>query len=400
MAPPVFQMDSKVRRFVKLIALLYFLWQLRKLIRKLRSLSNAKHSTTPDLLMKPSARLFPQFFESANKNGLWIFHRDWVIPTYFQQKLHLSKPKGIVIISHGLAEHVQRYEHLAQQLNAKGFNVYGIDHQGHGCSDGDRSYVENFQHYVNDLLYFSQGVAEEWDEFQIPIFLFGHSMGGLIATYTALKSQKEAKHNKDSKFIFDGGVILSSPFFGVAPEADIGSKYQIVEKSLRFLSNTVPKLRCIALDNRGLSHDPKVLYRLQRDPLHHTDMICIRTIQEIVDAASSMMTECRNVEYPYLLLGGHSDPLCNPSKWKVFHDNTLSDDKELIMFEGLYHECLNETEPHQKQVCIKIVEWLEQRCQIYEHEKRQLITRPYADSTILNVMHDNDMEEQTHPFAD
>ena len=355
--------------------------------------------------MSPSTRLFPQFFESTtNKSGLWIFHRDWILPNFIKHELNLSKPKGVVIISHGLAEHIQRYEHLAQALNRSGFACYGIDHQGHGLSDGDRSYVEKFEHYTNDLLLFSQGVADQYDEYQIPIFLLGHSMGGLIASYTALKSQQMAKNDKNKKFIFDGGVILSSPFFGVAPEADIGSQYKVIDQSLRFLSEKLPKFQCIPLNNKGLSHDPKILYRLQRDRLHHLDMVCIRTIQEMVDAASKMMNiECKNIKYPYLIFGGGDDPLCNPNKWKVFHDETASDDKELIVFEGLYHECLNEIEPHQKKVCKKIIEWLDQRCQIYEYDQNQ-----QNKSTIMNVMeekgniidHDIDIEEEEEEGQD
>ena len=67
-------------------------------------------------MMTPSARLFPQYFESSTKSGLWIFHRDWVIPNFVKLQLNLTRPRGVVIISHGLAEHIQRYEPLAQQL--------------------------------------------------------------------------------------------------------------------------------------------------------------------------------------------------------------------------------------------------------------------------------------------
>ena len=352
-------------------------------------------------MIRPSTRLFPQFFQSQSpkNSGLWIFHRDWVIPNFVKLQLNLRKPKGVVIISHGLAEHIQRYEHLAQQLNRAGFACYGMDHQGHGLSDGDRSYVEKFNDYVADLLYFSQGVKDEYDEYQIPIFLLGHSMGGLIASSAALQSQQNAKQNK-GKFIFDGGVILSSPFFGVAPEADIGSQYKVIDKTLRFFSRNFPKLQCIALNNKGLSHDPKILYRLQRDTLHIKDMICIRTINEIVDAAANMVNvESPNVEYPYLLFGGGDDALCNPNLWKVFHDQTLSDDKELLVFEGLFHECLNETEPHQKKVCNKIIEWLSQRCEIYEYEKRENHIERIGN-VIETKQNEEDENEQAHPFDD
>jgi len=297
-----------------------------------------------------------------------------------------------VIISHGLAEHIQRYEPLAQQLNKHGFACYGMDHQGHGLSDGDRSYVEKFEHYVHDLLYFSQGVCEQYAEYQIPIFLLGHSMGGLIASWTALKSQQSEKGQ-----IFTGGVILSSPFFGVAPAADIGSHLKIVDMALRFVSRTMPKLQCIALDNKGLSHDPKILYRIQRDSLHHNDMVCIRTIQELVDAASKMITaECKEVEYPYLLFGGGGDEICNPNKWKVYHDGTRSEDKELVVFEGLFHECLNETEPQQKIVTQKVIEWLEQRCEVFQYAQGSAI-RTSVENVVTPKISD---ETHEHPFDD
>eukprot|EP01084_Bolivina_argentea_P042841 78972_1 len=196
-------------------------------------------------------------------------------------------------------------------------------------------------------------------------------MGGLVASYAALQSHQ----NPQTKFIFNGGVILSSPFFGVAPESDIGSQWSIVDKTVRFLSDKLPKLQCIALNNKGLSHDPKVLYRLQRDALHHTDMVCIRTIKEMVDAGTNMCNiDASDVHYPYLLFGGRDDPLCDANKWDMFHDKTQTnkEDKELNVFEGLYHECLNETQPQQHQVCQTIIKWLLKRTQIYQQNKNDI----------------------------
>ena len=98
-------------------------------------------------------------------------------------------------------------------------------------------------------------------------------------------------------------------------------------------------------------------------------MIPIRTIQTLVDAATNMLdVESKNIKYDYLLFGGRDDPLCNANKWKTFHDKTQSYDKELVVFEGLYHECINETEPHQKKVIKRISDWISQRCQIYEYD--------------------------------
>lgn len=126
-------------------------------------------------------------------------------------------------------------------------------------------------------------------------------------------------------------------------------------------------------------------------------MVCIRTIQELVDAASKMITaECKEVEYPYLLFGGGGDEICNPNKWKVFHDGTRSEDKELVVFEGLFHECLNETEPQQKIVTQKVIEWLEQRCQVFQYAQGAAI-RTSVENVVTPKISD---ETHEHPFDD
>lgn len=85
--------------------------------------------------MKADPSLFPQYFVSQ---GLWLYHRQWIV----------AKPRAIVFLCHGFAEHSGRYEHVARRLNAEGFSVYSLDHQGHGQSEGDRAYVEKFESYT------------------------------------------------------------------------------------------------------------------------------------------------------------------------------------------------------------------------------------------------------------
>ena len=134
-------------------------------------------------------------------------------------------------------------------------------------------------------------------------------------------------------------------------------------------------------------------------------MVCMRTVQELVDAATQMITvESKKVEYPYLIFGGASDELCNASKWKVFDEGTRSEDKEFTVFEGLFHECLNETEPQQKIVTKKVIEWLERRCEAFQaSEQSAAANGNVAAPKSSDEAHDDeshDGEAQEHPFDD
>ena len=112
-----------------------------------------------------------------NADGLALFYRKW---------LPQSGPhRGIVFILHGLSEHSGRYRHVAEALTIGGFACCGIDHRGHGKSGGTRAYISDGQLAIADLNeLFAIVRAEEPD---LPIFLFGHSMGSLIGLGFALR---------------------------------------------------------------------------------------------------------------------------------------------------------------------------------------------------------------------
>jgi len=209
-----------------------------KLIKKLRIISkytNQYHELpSTSNIVDPKRHLFPNYFK--NKNGLWIFHRDWLLP----KDTSSQKTKGVVIICHGGAEHIQRYEHLAKFFRQNGYAVYGIDHQGHGMSDGDSGHVEQFEDFVNDLLLFSQRIADEYPNCKR--FILGHSMGGLVALHCASRNPS----------LYNGGVILSSPYLGPGPKLPFNPNNPIIESLFRFLSNYLPKLPLIKLDNAQL----------------------------------------------------------------------------------------------------------------------------------------------------
>ncbi len=117
---------------------------------------------------------------------------------YYQCWLPESDPKAVLLVVHGLAEHSGRYMNVVDYFTPRGYAVYGIDHIGHGKSDGDRVYVERFDDFVQTLELFTD-MIRQWQPGH-PIFLVGHSMGGLIGAAYLLDYQDEL-----------AGAVLSGP---------------------------------------------------------------------------------------------------------------------------------------------------------------------------------------------
>ena len=150
----------------------------------------------------------------------------------------VDKAKACVLLAHGLAEHTGRYAHVAARFNERGVAVVGPDHVGHGASPGIRVFLRTFSEYLEPMLAL-RGLIEEWYPGQ-PVFLFGHSMGGLISAHLLLESQAAFR-----------GAMLSGPAFHAvdpapAPLLWIG----------RLLKKVLPKLGMVSLDANGVSRDP------------------------------------------------------------------------------------------------------------------------------------------------
>ena len=99
----------------------------------------------------------------------------------------VDNANACVLLAHGLAEHAGRYAHVAARFNERGVVVVGPDHVGHGASPGIRVFLRTFSEYLEPMLAL-RGLIEEWYPGQ-PVFLFGHSMGGLISAHLLLESQ-------------------------------------------------------------------------------------------------------------------------------------------------------------------------------------------------------------------
>ena len=138
--------------------------------------------------------------------------------------------KGIVYIVHGIGEHIGRYTHVAQYLNGRGYAVFGHDHRGHGRSDGERVYFDSFDIPVRDLKARIDVVKAAHPG--LPVFIYGHSMGSLIATLFMEKHQDMVR----------GWISTGSPLW-----YDMTFPW-LVRTLLRNVAKIAPKLQILPVE--------------------------------------------------------------------------------------------------------------------------------------------------------
>ncbi|MDA8124262.1 MAG: lysophospholipase [Deltaproteobacteria bacterium] len=258
---------------------------------------------------------------------------------YHQRWLPEGGTKAGLVVAHGLAEHSGRYGNLIDRFVPKGYAVYGIDHVGHGKSTGQRLYVERFGDYADSLSGFLDSVRELQPG--KPLFLVGHSMGGLIAALTLLDQQGGLS-----------GAVLSGPAIK-AP----GDLPPAVLRIGRLLSRLCPRLGLVPVSAEGVSRDPRVVEAYINDPLVSRGRITARLGMEILAAMAQVRREAARITLPLLIVQGGADRLVDPAGARLFYDAVASADKRLILYEGLYHEVFNEPERHR--VLTDVEQWLE-----------------------------------------
>jgi acylglycerol lipase len=258
---------------------------------------------------------------------------------YYQSWLPEGKPKAVLLIVHGLAEHSGRYTNVVNRFVPLGYAVYGVDHVGHGKSSGTRVYVERFEDYTDTLkTYFD--MVSRWQPAK-PVFLVGHSMGGLIGAVFLLGHQAELT-----------GAVLSGP--AVKIQDNVSPAFIFVGKVISVL---MPKMGVIGLEAEGVSRDPAVVQAYVNDPLVFRGKVTARLSAELVKAIRRVTAEAANIRLPILILQGSADRLVDPKGAQMLFDAVSSADKTIKIYDGLYHEVYNE--PEHDQVLGDVEAWLE-----------------------------------------
>lgn len=259
---------------------------------------------------------------------------------------HWWRPKdGVranVILVHGLKDHGGRYDHVVEWLARCGYAVYAPDLRGHGKSDGERFYVDSFDEYVDDLDVFVGRIRRR--EPDRPMFLLGHSMGGAVASRFVLEREPDLR-----------GLILSAP--ALEPNENVSPVLIWLSGVISFL---FPRAPVTKVDVKALSHLPEVIEAARKDPLSNDRPAPARTGYEILQAMRRIQEKAHGITLPVLLMHGTEDHLTNPRGSERLFELAGSEDKELKLYEGLYHEILNEEE--WERVLGDIADWLDARC--------------------------------------
>lgn len=263
-------------------------------------------------------------------DGLKLFCQSW----------ESEKPEALIVIAHGLGEHSGRYQNLIDCLQGQAVSFYALDHRGHGQSEGKRGHIERFSDYVLDLKKYIDLVKAECPG--LPLILLGHSMGGVIALQFALQYPEDID-----------ALILSSA--GLIPAVSIPG-WQ--EKMARLLSRLAPRFSMSnGLDAAGLSHDKQVVEQYIADPLVH-DKVSARWYTEFTDAGQNGLERTRELSMPLLIIHGKSDPIVDYRGSVQLLERASSRDKTIYLFEGLFHETMNETLEERQQVLEKMNSWI------------------------------------------
>jgi acylglycerol lipase len=251
-----------------------------------------------------------------------------------------TDPRAVVVIAHGAGEHSGRYAHVATRLTSAGYAVYALDHRGHGRSGGRRAVVDRMDNAVADLHTFVAFAASQHPERKV--FLLGHSMGGTISLAFAPRHQEEL-----------AGMVLSGPV------AVLEAASPALRVAAKVLSALTPNLGVFGVDPSLVSRDPEVVRAYREDPLVFHGKLPARTVAELAGAVERFPDAVPGIRLPLLLMHGTADKLAPPAGSSMVHERAGSSDKTLRLYDGLYHEILNE--PEKETVISDLLDWLNAR---------------------------------------
>jgi len=260
---------------------------------------------------------------------------------YYQTWSPIAEPKATLIIVHGQGDHSGRYADAAEYLARMGYSVWAHDLRGHGRSGGKRGHVDSFDYYLSDLDHLVRIVKEH--ERLTKTFMMGHSLGGLVVIKYGERRGTEL-----------AGLVATSPLLRLRMKVPGWKKF-----IGRTLSSIAPTFTMTTgLDANLLSHDGEVVRQYVNDPLVH-GVATARFYTEFLRAEDETFKEAGQLTLPCLITQAGADGIVDPSGTMDFFKKVGSADKTLKVYDGFYHEILNE--PGKESVLAEIDTWLSAR---------------------------------------
>jgi alpha-beta hydrolase superfamily lysophospholipase len=294
----------------------------------------------------------------VSNDGPAVAERTLTVRTHDNLDLHVhiwspQDPCATVLIVHGICEHGGRYQNVVGPLTAAGYEVWAMDHRGHGKSPGRRGHIGAWSDYRQDLdAYITLGTShaasldkadKAGNAGNTKPFLFAHSMGALIAVEWLINNPANAER-------LSGAVVEGLP---IQP-GEVATAAKI--NAARVMSRIIPTFTLpFSKDRSGLSTDPGAAVAFDADPLTH-NKVTARWGVEILHAIERVKAAPHLLTAPVLLLHGGDDPLNLATGVESWFPLVSSTDKSLVVFPGNRHEVHND---HARDTLANVVvEWL------------------------------------------
>ncbi len=248
-------------------------------------------------------------------------------------------PRGVVVLSHGYAEHARRYDHVARRFGDAGLVTYALDHRGHGRSGGKRVWLKRLSHYTDDFKHLVDIAAADYPD--LARVVIGHSMGGGIVFAYA------AEHGGDY-----AAIVLSGP--AVAAQLEVPKPLAVAAK---MMGSAFPaaKVRNLPLD--AISRDPEVVAKYDADPLVYHGKFPAGISKALLEVGEKQPQLAARVTAPLLIVHGEEDRLISVEGSRMLVENVASAEVALKVYPGLYHEVFNE--PEKDRVLDDVTSWIE-----------------------------------------
>lgn len=261
------------------------------------------------------------------------------LPLYYES-LTASDANAVIVIVHGLGEHIGRYRQVFADFAHRGYSCYGYDQRGFGQSPGERGHVTTFSQYVDDLEVFINWVSAETQG--LPLYLFGHSMGSIVTLSYAINHQSR----------IDGLLIFSCP---LRQAQWLGRN---LSPLLGQLSMFFPRFRLSnRLNPEDLTNDPAVIYAFNHDCLVEK-MVTLNWLNEFNHACHYLRANAERIKIPAFLVHGACDRIADVVGAVCLFQHLGSVGKMLLLYDGLKHELLNHAESDRLEVVKDTIQWL------------------------------------------
>ncbi|KAM8829724.1 monoglyceride lipase isoform 1-T1 [Synchiropus picturatus] len=271
----------------------------------------------------------------VNADGQHLFCRYWEPD---------STPRALAFISHGAAEHTGPYDEIGQKLKEMSVLAFGHDHVGHGQSEGGRLEIKDFHIFVRDLLQHVDLMKSRHPG--LPVFIVGHSMGGAISILSACERQSDF-----------AGLVLIGPLVNVSAEMATPFKVFVV----KVMSVLAPNLPIGSIESKLVSREPKAVAQFESDELVYKGRMRVSFGMQLMAACASISEKMSSMTFPFYILHGSDDKLCDIEGSKSLHEKAASKDKKIKIYEGAYHVLHHELPEVSESVLKEITSWISER---------------------------------------